>query len=107
MIDHRPIVKLQALIGTLSALNPSERYWLYKMVENVVLYDRVIDKVSPAMDINDVEEDLNKLLEEWYEIQMCMKKSFDNDTIASLNGRVIPVYRVFRRRNVTDEQTKS
>lgn len=104
MTDRKPIKKLEALIATLSALTSPERYWLYKMVENVVLYDRAIDAIGrSAKDINDIEEELNGLIEEWYEIQMRMKKYFDAETIASLNGRVITVYRVFRSRNDVNE----
>lgn len=99
MTDHRPIKALQALIGTLSGHTSTERRYLYKLVENVVLYDRVIDGVSAAMDINDVDEELDELYDEWYDIQKAMYSTLDEDAADLINTRVIPMYRIFRRRN--------
>lgn len=106
MIDRRPIAKLEAVVGSLSVLSSPERYWLYKMAENLVLYDRLIDSTS---EVYDISAELDAIIEEWYEIQKIMRDRFDEATMASLNARVIPIYRMYKlaKRGDADEGSKS
>lgn len=106
MIDRKPISRLQVIIGTMSALSSPERYWLYKLVENVVLYDGLIETTAS---LQDVEDDLTILVDEWYEIQRTIRDRFDPSTVASLNARCIPAYRMYKvsKRGAKSEQTES
>lgn len=92
MIDRAPITRLKVIIGSMSALTAPERYWLYKLVENLVLYDRVIDR---AVSLTVIEDKLSLLVDEWYEIQRTIRDKFDPATVSSLNARCIPAYRMY------------
>lgn len=106
MIDRRPIKRLEALIGSMSVLSSPARYWLYKLAENLVLYDRLIDSTS---EVYDISAELDAIIEEWYEIQKIMRDRFDDATMASLNARVIPIYRMYKlaKRGDADECAES
>lgn len=106
MIDRKPINKLNVIIGTMSALSSPERYWLYKMVENVVLYDGLIET---AASLQDVDTELEALVDEWYEIQSTIRDRFDPNTVSTLNARCIPAYRMYKlaKRGAKSEQTES
>lgn len=104
MIDRKPITRLNAVIGSLSALTPPERYWLYKLVENIVLYDRTIER-APSLDY--AEDMLASLTDEWYEIQSLIKERFDESTVVSINSRCIPTYRMYRRWNKGDDDEQA
>lgn len=106
MVDRPPIVRLKVIIGSMSAMTAPERYWLYKLVENLVLYDRVIDR---AVSLPLIEDKLSQLVDEWYEIQRTIRDKFGPSTVSSINARVVPAYRMYLasyRGANSDEQTK-